>query len=366
MSVHLKQFLVLRFIVFSVLIVFTMPSCYAADHGKLARTALEKHIRPGYKALSDAAIHLENQLKKFCTPARGTSFANVQQAFKIALLAWGRMEHIRFGPITVNNRYERFAYWPDRKGRGLRQVKNVLVAMDLSVLSLPGLAKKSVALQGFTALEYLLYGKGYKDLWVFRKPGQFRCQFAYVIAQNLAQMARDVFQEWQQNANFLKSFLRPDEKLSPYRKPDEVTLELFQAFVVGLEQTKNLKILYPLGLPKGGAKPRRAAFWRSQLSIPVISENIKGLREMFLNGGFADLVSVQTPGLKVSVSLAMTNALRLLEGLNGPVKLVVHETSQRSKLKFVASILGTVRGRAGKAIIDTAGLTIGFNAKDGD
>ena len=48
----------------------------------------------------------------------------------------------RFGPALEANRFEKLFYWPDPRGRALRQVRKGLDSQDPTLLSIETLAKK--------------------------------------------------------------------------------------------------------------------------------------------------------------------------------------------------------------------------------
>jgi len=95
-----------------------------------------------------------------CAKPSPVALKDTQRAFATTVEAWSLVEAIRFGPVAQQQRYDRIFYWPDPKGLGTRQVRKALEKQDQSVTDVNSLASKSVALQGLSALEYLLYGDG--------------------------------------------------------------------------------------------------------------------------------------------------------------------------------------------------------------
>ena len=85
------------------------------------------HIVPRYQTLEAAIGDLSQAIEADCRdtiPGDAVS----RTAFKTALLAWQSIQHIRFGPVMVDNRHYRFEYWPDKHGQGARQVRKLLSA----------------------------------------------------------------------------------------------------------------------------------------------------------------------------------------------------------------------------------------------
>ena len=71
-------------------------------------------------------------------PGRGSRFRDS------GFTAWGRIEHIRFGPDNRDNRLERISFWPDRRGLAARQVARALRDARAGALDPATLAGKRV------------------------------------------------------------------------------------------------------------------------------------------------------------------------------------------------------------------------------
>lgn len=364
MSMH--RFVIIKTKLFLMFALLAPANAFSADQEKLARTMYEKHILPRYEQLVNKMKTLNAGVSRLCSAPSEQNYSTVLTDYKSALLSWSHIEHIRFGPVVENYRYERFAYWPDIKGRGLRKVRSILKKKDASVLSVESLQKKSIAFQGLTALEYLLYGKDKEVLTTQSAEGKFRCGFSRAITENLQAMSQEVLAEWQPGQKYQDAFLSPAAN-KVHKSYKEITGELFQSYVAAYARYRQLKILRPLGLPKKKTpNARLAPYWRSGLTVDVIRANMTGLKEMFLFGGFQELTSQSHPDLKESVMLSVNNGLRILKGINVPISDIIADERKRKKFKFISSILGVMRGHTGLAIVKAADLTIGFNADDGD
>src|SRR5829696_9236315 len=115
---------------------------------------------------------------------------------------------------------------------------------DAALISPEALAQKSVALQGLTALEQVLYGGS----GLLGQPSAFRCQYATAIATNVAAIAARVDAAWAARDGYGRLMLNPGPGNSAYLEPREVTQELAMAYSTGLLSLRNLKIGAPLGL----------------------------------------------------------------------------------------------------------------------
>lgn len=336
-----------------------------ADHAAIARASLTEVIRPGYAALAQETGALKEKVETLCQQPSAPALKEAKDAFAAAVAAWSKIEILRFGPVTQDHRYERLFYWPDPKGLGLKQVHDALAKKDEAVTDPAKLAAKSVALQGLPALEDLLYGEGAEGL---AKDGtaSFRCHFAASVAANVASIATEVEQSWGDQAPFAKIFLAPNPTDPLYHAPKEVTLDLFKAFTSGIELVRDQKLGKPLGASSEQAKPKLAAFWRSGLSFANAAGNLEGVSALFAQGGFAQVVAQESPGVENSVLFDLNHTIEVLRGIDRPMADVVHDASLRAKLEALRVALKSAAQTAGDMIARGAGLAFGFNATDGD
>jgi uncharacterized protein len=337
-----------------------------ADHAAIAKASLEQYIRPGYAYFAESSDALNQSVAALCRKPSPAALKDTKEAFAATAEAWSLVEPIRFGPVAEQHRYERIFYWPDAKGLGARQVREALGKGDQSVTDAAALSGKSVALQGLPALEYLLYGD---DAGTLAKGGGeaiFRCRFAETIAANLAGMAKDVASGWQDGAPYAKAYLEPGPANSAYHNEKEVTLELFKTFTTGIEVVRDQKMAKALGPKPEQARPQLAPFWRSGLSFANMADNLKSVRDLFANGGFAQVVHDDSAGVEDSIVFDVNHAIEVLRGIDKPIAEAVRSEDLRAKLKALRVSLKGAATTAGDAISRGAGLTFGFNAMDGD
>ena len=348
------------------LIASLWPAQAKTDHATIARDALTKVIRPGYDALATKAAHLKERTDALCAHPSEAALRAAKEAFAATVESWSRVEIFRFGPVNRDHRHERLFFWPDPKGIGLRQVRQVLAKKDASVLLPETLSQKSVALQGLPALEYLLYGDDAVTLTKGAREIGFRCGFAASIAANVADIAGVVAEDWRDGAPDSKIFLNPGPNDPLYRARKDVTLELFKAFTGGIELVRDQKLGKPLGTSAEEARPRLAAFWRSGLAFPNMVGNLEGVQALFAKGGLAAIVASESPGIEDSVLFDLTHAIDALGAMDQPIAEAVRNPASRGKLEALRVALKSARDTAASLIASGAGLSFGFNALDGD
>ena len=332
----------------------------------MALAEMKYGIFPGFAALAESADALHGKAEALCEQPSAASLEDAKGAFGSAVAAWSKVEILRFGPITQDRRYERLFYWPDPKGIGTRQIKDALAKKDQAVMEAAKLAEKSVALQGLPALEYLLYGEGAEALGQSGGDGEFRCRFAASIAANVATIAKEVTEAWADGAPAAKAFLEPAPDDPVYRTPKEVTLELFKAFTAGIELVRDQKLAKPLGAAPEQANPRLAPFWRSGLAFANMAGDLEGVRTLFAQGGLAQIVKQDSPGVENSILFDLHHAVTVLRGIALPADQAFRDPAMRGKLEALRVSLKSARDTAGEIIARAAGLSFGFNAMDGD
>ena len=152
------------------------------------------YVRPAFIRFAEDARALEDTVARFCKAPAPDTRQPLDTAFRTAVEGWSGIQFLRFGPLIDQHRLERIAFWPDPKGVGLRQIRRALADRDPTVADPAQLAGKSVALQGLTALEYLLYGGDGDPAGDSGDAGAFRCAYSVAAARALTDLANAVSQ----------------------------------------------------------------------------------------------------------------------------------------------------------------------------
>jgi len=354
------------FLAFLAITSFCTSAHAEADHAAIARDALNNYIRPGYQALADHAAALADSTKTLCAAPSDAMLKAARESFAQMVETWSKIEPIRFGPVLQDHRYERLFYWPDPKGLGAKQIRDALAKRDETVKEETTLATKSVALQGLPALEYLLYGDAASDLAKPGGEGGFRCAFANSVATNVASISKQIVEDWGDGAPFLKAYLEPGPDNPTYHAPKEVTLDLFKTFSAGIESVRDQKLAKMLGAKPAEAKPGLAPFGRSGLTFKSIADNLVGVHDLLLKGGFAQLVHQESAGVEDSIAFDLDHAVEVLRGIDAPLAEALRHEEDRAKLEALRVSLKSAAQTAGDMISRGAGLSFGFNAMDGD
>lgn len=332
-----------------------------ADLGeRLARD----YARPAVAKMTDAAAALEGALGDWCAKPDAAGAKRVGDAFGTLAHAWSGVEILRFGPLVQANRFERLAFWPDTRGVMPRQVQALIAAKDDALLKPGALAGRSVAVQGLPALEYVLYGE--PDL--LKQTGApgfaYACGYATAIASNVASISRDVGEAWSPQGAFGRQFAEPKPGNDLYRSSQEVAAEAMKALSTGLQFARDVKIEPVMGESAQAARPKRAAFWRSNLSTSLLAANVDALKAFYVAGAYP--LAAGEGWMDASVRGELSSAAQTLRDV--PVQLDAALASEEGRRLLT---LASLTLKNAKAIVDenlapALGVTIGFNALDGD
>ncbi|MGE8655933.1 MAG: imelysin family protein [Achromobacter sp.] len=330
----------------------------------LGERLAQGYARPAAAGMAEAAGKLEGALAQWCGKPDAAGARTVENGFADLALAWARLEPLRFGPLVQANRYERLAFWPDTRGVMPRQVQAVIAAQDADLLKPGALAGRSVALQGLPALEFVLYGEPALLAQTAAPTSGYACGYARAVAANVAAISRDVAQAWDAKAEFGRQFARPQAGNDLYRDPQEVAAEAMKALSTGLQFARDVKLLPVLGDSADGARPRRAAFWRSGLSMRTLAAGLDGLAAFYTAGGYA--LPQGEDWMAGAVLAELGNAARTLRAVPAPLEQAVADAEGRRLLGLAALTLKNAKAIVDQDLAPALGVTIGFNALDGD
>ena len=340
------------------------------DDAALAAQMLDGHIRPLYTKFATASEAQRAALDAACKKPDAAATAAVKAAFRDAVIAWSRVEHLRFGPAVDGNRFERIMFWPDRQRIGERQVAQILEKKDQTALTVPELQKKSAAVQGLTALEMLLYAKG--NLIQETSPeGQFACGYAAAIGGNVAVMAKEISDAWGKDGAFAQLWLKPGATNPAFKDGAGTSAELLKAFRGGLGNARDGKLLGALGLkrtrPDGPFAPKaKAPFDISGLAVAAIGANIEGVWDLYEAGGLADHLQREDAEKADLIKTELGKAMAIAKQV-APAGTEAFSDENSKKLLNMGSPLRVATRLGGDALeVVVSGKVSGFTVDDGD
>jgi predicted lipoprotein len=298
----------------------------------------------------------------------------LKAAFVEAMGAWQSVQHIRFGPIEFFSRGARIAFWPDPRNTVGRQIGELLAKRDAAALAPDAFGKASVAVQGFPALEILLYGDdAVAKLRAGGEDAAYRCALVRAIAANLRTMGRDLAEEWTGGDDPYGKLLDragPDELR--FRHAGEVTIELFKALYTAVELVADHKLARPLGASLQAARPRLAESWRSKRSLDNIQRNLAAAQALYRGEGGAGGISAFVRDIAGDTALddlmqrAFAQTLATANGIAVPLEEGVTKAASRAAFEKLAREARALKTLLVQRLAPALAIPVGFNQLDGD
>lgn len=325
--------------------------------------AVDDVIRPGYRAFEASAGKLAEATAAFCKAPSDDSRKAVDDAFRQAVADWGRIEMVRIGPVLDDNRFERILFYPDRKSTGLKQVQALLQKADEADTKAAAMGEKSVAIQGFGALEFALYGTGSEDL--AKTPESFRCRYAAAVASHIETTAGQLTAAWDAPDGVQQHWKHPGPQNPVFRTGREAMTALLGILVHGTEAVRDQRIetFYRKG---GTPRPKSAVFWRSGNTWVSIDANLEGLQTLFDRSGIAEFVDPGRTSLSGNVDFALKALRGVAQTVDPDIEKAVSTPAEEKKIGFLLTntrdLILALNGDFGGAI----GLGAGFSFADGD
>lgn len=321
-------------------------------------------IRPGLAAFKSRASGLESAMGALCAVPSEATLAVAHQQFGLAATAYGRVEFVRIGPLMEDNRADRLLFWPDRRGIGLKQVQAILSEQDPAAADAMALRGKSVAVQGFGALEFVLFGTGSETL--AGGDAAFRCRYGQAIARNIGGIADALAMGWYSYDGVASHLTMPMPQNVDYRSETEALEALVGLVSHGIEGMRDQRINPFIAQGDVAAKPRQALFWRSGLTMAMIRANIEGMEKLVAVSGMARAVGEADAGLDNSIAFEFANAYRALDLVTAPVEEAVADPKQAAALNYLVIVTQSLQSQIGEQLSAALGLSVGFSSLDGD
>jgi len=338
------------------------------DLAAASTRAVNDVIIPAYRALAQAAKHQAQAMDRLCTATQGEALDAARNSFAGLVDAWSAVEAYRFGPVKKANRFERLMFWPDRRGRGLKQVRKIVATKDPTASSATTLVKKSVAVQGLLALEFVLFGTGSDSLAAAGRDG-FRCAYGKAIAGTMAATADAVVADWTGADGYGALIQAPGDSNPVYRSHGEAIQELLRAAGEQLQIVIDLKLTAALGDSASDTKPKSPPFWRSGLVLANISGNVAGIRALHDRSGLADLLPRETASSADTLAFELDQAERALASLlasDADWAALPRTKQSRDTVAYLRIPLKGAKEILTEHYPAEFGLTLGFNSLDGD
>lgn len=339
---------------------------YAATNIALA----EQHVAPRYAALSDAATDFKKAAARLCRQPPPRQLSKTITSFHGAMNTWMSVAHIQHGPIQLFMRQFRIYYWPDKRGRGRKQLRNMMAERDEAVLAPGRLENTSVAVQGLSAAEHILFDKTYAKRLIDGSESDYACKLLSAIAQNVEGMTAELAEAWRgEQSMFLNEIRAAGTPASRFATHREATAAFVKGMHTSLQTIADLKLARALGKALDKARPKQVEAWRSGRSIENIVQALGAMRSMYEGtngGGLRQLLSGASDGLAVRVSNAFTKSLGKARALSLPLGEAVRQPASRKQVEALLNEVRTLQHLVRGSLALAFGTPLGFNSLDGD
>ncbi len=323
--------------------------------------AVEDYIRPAYHAFHHRTETLAHAIEHFCARPGRIEHRAVRDAFGTVVTAWARLDFLRFGAAVTDARLERVAFWPDPRGVVERQLRQLVAGGALERLDAASIARQSAAVQGLPALERLVV-----VLPADTDPAGLadNCLVAEAAAGNVVAIAGALDEAWARDD---VPILNPGPGNPAYRSWEEAANEVLKASLTGLEQIRDLALRPALGDAPDKAKPNRFPYARSGETVAYLAAAIEAQRDLIDASGIAADLPEADAWAKSSVDFELRQAERTVAALAGnDGAAIATQPALRGKLDYVTIALASVRTTMATTVAAGLGLSVGFNALDGD
>lgn len=359
----------MRCLLFAVLAVgaVTVQPAFATDYEPKLDNLIETYIKPQTSAFAETAAKLPDAVRAVCANGDAASVETFETVYSETLRDFAHIHFLRFGPLIDNDRLSRLAFLPDPRGITQRQIRKVLASKDKDALSATTLKDKSVAVQGLTALELLAFDKDSAvRLGQAGNDKAFTCGYALAISENLAVMAGEIAEGWQDPDGYSAVLLTAEGGNERFHTSKEALESVFNALVTGMIIARDQDVLPALGTGRDKAKATRFPFSRSGNSVVYLSGEMRGVQEALASLDLMDLTPNDFTWIYNAVDFEFDNAIGLLETLEPPLRQSFEEGDAYDKVAVLAITLKSLRDTIALELAGALNLAGGFNALDGD
>ncbi len=322
----------------------------AALAAKTVLAVVDQFIIPAYRALAQATDAQEKAWTVFATKRESSDLEPLYVAYNAACDAWANVQIVKTGPTSLFLRTERFAYWPEARNVTQRTLDALIASNDPKELAPDKLARDSVAAQGLTALERLLYGSGDKNLaGLLKAPGragQWRTQVGQGIARNLNVIAKDVLAEWTAPDGVRAAIAANKAWKTIFADAPEAARLLLTDLVAGFKLMHDVKLL---------------PVWRSGRSQRDLMLNLEAAHAM--TRIFAEPIPASH---KPKIEALYAAATKATDAVPADLGEAAADKTRRPRVEAARAAIKVVQVELAKTLPADLGITLGFNSLDGD
>ena len=339
------------------------PNPKAAQMARATLAVVDRAIIPAYRALAQAADAQEKAWTAFAANRTAGDVQSLRAAYNTVSDAWARAQLVKTGPLSLFLRYERFAYWPEARNVTQRMLDALIASNDPKELAPEMLVRDSVAAQGLTALERLLYDGdiSVQLLKASGRPGEWRTQIGQGIARNLSSIAKDVVAEWTAADGVRAAIAANKGWRMIFADTQEAASLLLTELVSAFRLMHDVKLLPVMGASPDVARPRVAEAWRSGRSQRNLKLNLESAQAM--TKIWAETVPATH---RTKLDALYATALKAMDAVPADLGEAAADPKRRPLVESARGTIKAVQVEIAATLPADLGITLGFNSLDGD
>ena len=341
----------------------------ATRYQRINQELAYNHILPRYQQFIEQTKILKENGEIICNTLHKENLIKLQQSYHDALDSWMNVQHIQFGPVDKKLRSHRIYFWPDKHNSGRKHLGRLLKSLDRSLIAQDRFNESSVALQGFPALEKLLFIETEK-LFSNDTNAQYRCLLIQAITNNIYNIANSIFEEWMKPGDgFLNVISSSGHPF--YSGEDQMFVLFYKSLLNNLRYIHDLKLGRPLGKGFDKSRPKKSESWRTQRSLRNIIINLEAAKSLYEGDdqfGIDDfLLTVErNPKNAKEFQKYISQTIAKAKSIKMPLSEAVTETLEYKKLQDLQKMVLILIEIVAKHFSKSLQIGPGFNALDGD
>ncbi|MGP4843880.1 imelysin family protein [Marinobacter sp. 1Y8] len=330
--------------------VLLLPGAVSAQD-ETPRKQWQQGIAAAYSDLATTSQSLAKTTRQYCESPSDAGRTSVVDSWRTAYAAWQAVRYVDFGPIEQNSRSWQLHFWPDAKNLIARKA-NYWLGQD-SPVTPEQINSDSVALQGFPAMEYLLFDQQPVESG-HALPEAQACSLAVAITDHIQTTTQSLSDDWTAFAPH-------------YVDGDQYTASTVKAALNGVEIIQDKRLAAPMGLRGNGSRNGYLAdAWRSGESLATIKASIRGLQASFLPGAVTLLKQNDQAKLAAKLSRQFERTLKEFDTLPRALAPSLETDDGYRQLQGLFIEVSQLDQIINNNVAPALGITRGFNSSDGD
>lgn len=339
------------------------PTQREIDQQKMIASLVDRQSA-NYMDLQTQSAMLSAASAAYCESPTELGFSELRAQWIDTFLSWGKAQWLNQGPVDEDDQFQRIEAWPTADSdRVMQAVEQLLVNAPAEVDEVY-IANSPTQVQGFPALEYLLFS-GEKITLSARQ-----CDLLIAISNNVRTMTARIDTEW---IDVYSSLLKSPMPGFGFSSQNESMNFLMNQYLNLLIVVKDNKLGAPLGFDKEGERgvyvPQASQAWISKQSLSAITANMEVLQELFRNEesfGIDDyLVSLEQAAVSEEIQGKIAVIITQLGELQN-MDLLLYEDIEDDVFVSLFERIKELEVAVKTKLFPSIGATITFNFNDGD